>query len=86
MTNLDDIEYWRTYGRIEDEVNSNGRQAKLIEKSNIVESCILQNEIVVQGKMTIAVPYIIKSFKPTGFVKERLNVKASYQESLIIKQ
>ena len=86
MTNFEDIDYWRLYGRLEDSVTINGRVVPLMSKSDLVENCMLRNEIVVMGLKAIAVPFMIRSYKKKQFVKERLVIKASYNESSIKKR
>lgn len=51
----------------------------------MVETCILQNEIRVAGLESVAVPFVIRSYKPIGFEKERIQVKATYRESKVNK-
>ena len=72
MTNMDDIAYWQLYGRLDQEVTYEGRKVSYLISDNVVEQCILQNEISVRGRETVAVPFLIRSYKSTGFVKERI--------------
>ena len=78
LTNEDEILYWRTYGRLETNLQHNGYDVDYIKKSNINEMCILQNEFTIKAGQTVAVPFMIRSYKKTGFFKERIQIKASY--------
>ena len=78
LTNEDDILYWRTYGRLETNLQHNGYDVDYIKKDHVVEMCILQNEFTVQAGQTVALPFMIRSYKKTGFFKERIQIKASY--------
>ena len=49
LTNIDEVEYWRTYGRLESSISFEGQMVKYLMRENLVESCILQNEIIVRG-------------------------------------
>lgn len=42
---------------------------------------MLQNEIYVGGRETVAVPFLIRSYKSTGFIKDRIQIKATYNET-----
>ena len=41
LTNEDDILYWRTYGRLETNLQHNGYDVDYIKKDHVVEMCIL---------------------------------------------
>ena len=86
LTNFDEVNYWRLYGRLDDTVTMNGRSVPLISPSDVVDTCILVNEITVTGLRSVAVPFMIRSYKKTNFKKERLVVKATYSENVIKKR
>ena len=83
MTNFEEVSYWKSNGRLEEEVEYNGRRVRLLTANDLVENCILLNEVKVMGLQAVAVPFMIRSYKKTGFVKERLMIKASYPETSI---
>ena len=81
LTNMDDIAYWQLYGRLDGLASFKGKKVPYIFSENVVEQCILQNEIRVRGRESIAIPFLIRSYKNTGFCKERIQIKATYTES-----
>ena len=73
LTNMDEIEYWCMQGKMDSEITlENKKKVSYIATDNLKENCILQNEFVVNGQSTIAVPFIIRSYKKTGFKKEKI--------------
>ena len=81
LTNMDDIAYWQLYGRLDTQASYQGRQVQYIISENVVEQCILQNEIYVRGRESVAIPFLIRSYKNTGFLKERIQIKATYNQT-----
>ena len=53
-----------------------------ITSTNLVKDCVLQNEIVLEGMQSLAVPFLIRSFKKTSFSREKFQVKATYKEAI----
>lgn len=49
MTNFDEVSYWKSNGRLEEEVEYNGRKVRLLTANDLVENCILLNEVKVMG-------------------------------------
>ena len=84
LTNIEEVDYWRTYGRMEASISFEGKEVKYLSDKNIVPSSILKNEIIVNGSEAVAVPFMIRSYKHTGFVKERIQIRATYREAKII--
>ena len=80
VNNFDELEYWQRYGKLENSVEWNNRLIKYISADDMDENSILQNEIKLKGLDTLAVPFVIRSYKQTGFKKERVQVKVSYKE------
>ena len=72
ITNPDELKYWHTYGKLERTVPYNDRLVEYITKDDLVESCILQNEVKLRGLYSAAVPFVIRSYKQTGFTRERI--------------
>ena len=83
VTNIDELEYWHTYGKLESSVLHDGKQVSYISSIDVKEDCILQNEIIVRQNSAIAVPLLMRSYKKTGFEKERLQVKATYKTAKV---
>ena len=54
--------------------------ASFINEDNMVRTCLLQNEFTVTGCGLVAVPFLMRSYKPTGFDKERVQIKVSFQQ------
>ena len=50
LTNIDEVDYWRTYGRLEASIFFEGREVSYLSNENLAQSSILQNEIIVHGK------------------------------------
>lgn len=50
LTNIDEVDYWRTYGRLEASISFDGREVSYLSDENLAQSSILQNEIIVHGK------------------------------------
>ena len=81
VTSVAEIDYWRQNGRIESEPPFDGKMVDYISSDNLVRGSVLQNEVVVQGLQSIAVPFMIRSYKKTGFHREKFQVKATYKEA-----
>ena len=72
VNSMNELEYWQTYGKIERYVRHEGRKVFYMSDDNLVESCALQNEIIVHGKDSVAVPFIVRSYKSFDFDQERI--------------